>query len=115
MIDYKFRVQFNESLLIKEVLDLDWVHAHLYHLLLELVLETLKELRWLVFALVIKRLLHGQFLLNLSLLLLMCWHWYDVLLAEEVKHLSWYFFQGLLGKLNWIVSELSVGHELHDV
>ena len=68
-----------------------------------------------IFLLATERPLLGKLLLNAALAFFSRWHRHNIALLEEVKQLSWHLFERLLGQFSRVVSEVTEGHELHDV
>ena len=56
-----------------------------------------------------------KFRLQGTFLYFSCRVWRDTSAAEEVQHLTWYFFESLLCKCHGVILEFSEGYELDDV
>ena len=90
MINDQFRVFLVDTLVIKEVLDFNQVHAHVNHLLEEGFLALGEEV-W-AFLISTEAPLLRELLLDAAAALLSRRHGHDALLLEKVEQLTWHLF-----------------------
>ena len=89
MVEHEFWVLFVNAPIVKEVSDLDKVHAHFNHLLEEYLFALFEKV--LAFLVAAHRPLCRELLLDESLSRLTRWHGDNFAFSEKVEQLAWHF------------------------